>query len=168
MTLWHDAKKIADLIMYNIDGLEIVGSLFRKSEIVRDIDFTTMDDLQQIAIKMGQIFDNHIYMKTNGQNYVRFILKHDDGPVGIDFFKADDPYSYKYLKFLRKLEKGKAIYLKKLAKEKGLKLSTLGFFDGDRKIDMRPSHILSFLKSKKSYEDFISQKTYKYKDESIK
>jgi len=122
------AKNITNYIKYNIHGLHTTGSLKRKAEIINDIDFITLNNLNPIKKTLYEMFEN-IQTLKNGDKHKSFKLEIYDQPVQVDIWKANNNYELFYKKFNRDLEKGKSIYYKKQAHKKGLKLTENGLFD---------------------------------------
>lgn len=123
------AKTIASHIMYNIKGLYITGSIKRKEDFINDIDFITKRDLNDILLDFDYFYN--IEVKQKGNDYMRLDFICSYGNINIDIWKANDNYEYKFLKWMRNLDKGHNIYYRKLAKDKGLILSDRGLKNGN-------------------------------------
>jgi DNA polymerase (family 10) len=120
-------KKITNHIQKYIKGLYIVGSIRRKEEIVNDIDFVTKKDIDEIIKDFSNLYD--IYIDTMGDKYTSFSILIGNNAIKVNIWKANDKYEYDQTKTLRTLDKGHYIALRKLAKNKGFRLSESGLYD---------------------------------------
>lgn len=130
---YEDAKKITDHIQKYISGLYLSGSMRRKEPIVNDIDFITKRPLDNIITDF--IYSGYNFkVIINGEEYkqIKFINVISD--IVIDIWRARDNYEYKFLKWMRDMDKGHNIFYRKLAKAKGLILSDRGLKLDDKYI----------------------------------
>ena len=101
----------------------IAGSLKRKEPIINDIDvIIDMNRYNYIPNLQDNIKELGLKQKLNGYKYKSYDLN----GIKIDFWLSHDPYELKFLKWMRTMEKGKNIYYRKKAREKGLILSDRG------------------------------------------
>jgi DNA polymerase/3'-5' exonuclease PolX len=138
------ADIIAKYFQLYIPDLFISGSLHRKEKIINDIDFITNTDLDILFNMIKENFN--IKLLSKGQNYMSLILISSYGKIKIDIWKANNKYEYKFLKWMRNLDKGHNIYYRKEAKKKGLTLSDRGLKDNNQYYDFT---------SRKKLLDFI-------------
>lgn len=148
--LYEDAKDIVILIKNNIHGLRITGQMHRKKDIITSIDFITMNNLQLILSMLGRLFDSSLYLNRNGNNFISVMLNGYDSSIFINVRMADDPYEYKYLKWLQNIPKKFAMVLFSKASKKKLKLSSRGLYntDGERLDFEKFSDLKNYLFSK--------------------
>lgn len=143
------AKSIIENIQSKIKGLYISGSFRRGEEEIGDIDFITRRSLSSVLWEFQDYFN--IKIVRHGLKMASIIMKFPYHEAQIDIWHAKDKYEYKFLKWMRNMDKGRSIAYRKMAKEKGLVLSDYGledkekkeFYDFDTLTEMR-----EFLKSK--------------------
>jgi DNA polymerase/3'-5' exonuclease PolX len=129
--LYEDAQDIVTLIKNNIHGLRITGQMHRKKDIITCIDFITMNNLQLVLSMMGRLFDNSLYLNRNGNNFISMMLNGIDSSIFINIRMADDPYEFKYLKWMQNITKKHAMDLFSKASKKNLKLSSRGLYNSN-------------------------------------
>lgn len=135
--------KLANEIQKDIPGLYITGSLKRKAPIVNDIDFLTMNNLNDILDKLKEITDLDILAK--GEKHLSVHL--NDFDIQADFWKANNRYELFYKRFLRDIDKGHSIYYKKQAIKYGYKLTENGLYKKDEKVNIHnKKDLLNLLK----------------------
>lgn len=123
-----ELKKINNIvthIRHNIAGMYISGSVKRKEPIINDIDIITKRELSRVLDDFKYFYNAKV--NKEGDSYMQ--IKLDDityGPIIIDIWKANSDSEYKFLKWMRNLDKGHNIFLKKKAKERGYSLSDRG------------------------------------------
>ena len=129
-------KQIVDnivrLLDENVKGLYVVGSYRRNEDIINDLDFVTKRDLNDVLRDINRImnFDSLVI----GPDYVRIRLYYTHQySISVDIWKANNMYEYKFLKWMRTMDKEHNIGYRLMAKNKGLLLSDRGLYD--REID---------------------------------
>jgi len=121
---YETAARIVSFINKHIKGLYVVGSIRRREDINNDIDFITTKNLDVILDNFRKIFDD-IDIKVEGDKYVDFKV----GDIEINIWKANNKIEYNHMKILRTLDKGHTIGLRRMAKEKGMRLSEKGLYN---------------------------------------
>lgn len=125
-------KEVAEYLKKNIKGLYITGSIRRKENVINDIDFITKRNLNDILEEirfLPLLNDDKFLVLSFGEKYlsvkIECLCRHKVS-ITVDIWRAFDDYEYKFLKWMRNIDKGRNIYLRKKAKEKGYRLSDRG------------------------------------------
>ena len=125
------ANRIAILIEGSLRGLVVTGSIARRDKIINDIDFVTKRNLNDI---IDEMFDSFLFLspddiKAHGSR----VLRINFGGINIDIWRAGNNYEYQFLKFMRDIDKGHNIGLRKRFKMMGYKLSDYGLYNTKNK-----------------------------------
>lgn len=130
---YNFAKKYSILIKKHIKGLYETGSLIRKEKEIHDLDFITMRNLDDVYEDFKKYFEEQIQDKKGGEKYISFKLR----DIHIDIWKADNKTELFFKRFLRSLDKGHTIGLRKIAKNKGYKLTETGLYRNNELINIK-------------------------------
>lgn len=132
--LYSQAKNTDHWIRLYVRGLYPVGSFRRKEETINDLDYVTMRPLTYILdefrVAYMQDNDDDIIVDEQGDYYMSLKMKMDFGYFQVDFWRARDKYEYFFLKTMRTLDKDHNIYWRRMAINKGLRLSDRGLYKG--------------------------------------
>lgn len=152
----YDKKlNLAKNIMSNIQGLYITGSIKRKEPEINDIDFITKKPTSLILMELGFYYGkSSLKILSYGKEYMRIKYISNEGNVDIDFWRANDDYEYKFLKWMRNMSKGENIYYRKLAKNKGLTLSDRGLRKGNLWINIPTLKVLKKALRKWDFDNY--------------
>lgn len=126
----HDIEK---KLKRHFKELYVMGSYFRGAEASNDIDIVLIDGKLSDMKKVCKLFPGSKLI-SEGEKKVRIYLKHDKKFYPTDFFFT--PKSAKYPTLLFSIGPAyKNIYMRKLAKSKGLLLNRYGLFKGNKRLD---------------------------------
>jgi len=127
-------KQIVDNIVRllddNVKGLHAVGSYRRGEDIVNDLDFVTERDIRDVLRDIIRLmnFDTLILGPEFTRIHVYYTHQYS---ITIDIWIAKDTYEYKFLKWMRTMDKEHNIGYRLMAKKHGLVLSDRGLYDKD-------------------------------------
>jgi len=147
---YNKTKVIVENIIKNIYGLYVSGSFRREEEVINELYFITLRNLKNVLEELQELYNTEII--SNGEKYLSFYLITNYGKTKVDIWRGENSYSYKFLKWMRDMDKGHSIAYKKMAKEKNLTLSDYGLYDNDNNIYLDFVSIQgfkNFLKNKK-------------------
>ena len=146
---YKEAFNIANNIKKYIKNLYIVGSLKRKSPIVNDIDFVTMNDLSIVSEKIQKLLSSkNLNSSVSGdKKYIKILIEPYN--IYIDIWKANHKDELYSMIVMRTIDKGHSIYYKKLARSYDMILTDKGIKCDDMMI---------YFKSEKELKDILEHK----------
>lgn len=115
---------ILSKILENIKNIYIVGSIARGNENPNDIDFVTTTNLNDLALKLEELFSDNILFNIVGAKRLNCNIN----DINVDVWFAQ-PYELNEMLVMRTIDKGHAIAYRKKAKQLGYKLNDYGLFD---------------------------------------
>lgn len=137
-------QKVFHLVQFikkYVKHLYVVGSYRRYEPILNDLDFITMDDLDDVLKNFQKNFQNvEIISKTDKFMHFKILQC-----IKIDIWRALDKYEYFFLKTLLSLTLKCNIYWKYRASQKGYKLTERGLFKNDERVQVRTKQDLQKL-----------------------
>jgi DNA polymerase/3'-5' exonuclease PolX len=135
--LYTEAQSIVKCLIKYIGDLYVVGSFRRKEETINDIAFVTKVPLNLMSNKLAQYFDNpSLIVTAQSIRYMRMLMPCDFGDVYLDFWHADDPYEYFFMKTYLSLSKGHLNYYKMMAQLKNYDFCQYGLYKEGVQLDL--------------------------------
>jgi len=144
---YYKALEFVNEVNNYIPGLYVVGSIRRKEELIKDIDFITKRPLIDVVDDFSLYFGDKLKIEKEGSKYTKLKITdpyYKRGTIDIDIWATETETEYKFTKWLRSMDKGHVIGLCRKAELQGMKLSTHGLYEGNKSI---PVKTLSELKS---------------------
>jgi hypothetical protein len=125
--------KIVKMIKNQITGLYLTGSIKQKIPFINKIEFITLRPLNEIISELGDIWP-YFGIRKDGKKHKSIHLEILD--LQIDIWKSENKYELFYKKLLKDLDNNNKFYYKKMAINKGLKLTKKGLFRDDKLINV--------------------------------
>lgn len=144
---YEEAKEVVEEIQNKIPWLHFSGAFSRGENKIEDFDIITNRDLFDVLVDFQENF--RCILKIRVHMLVSILMMCKYGQIQIDIWGANNKYDYKFLRWMRGMEKNKATFYRLKAKEKGLILKDFGLYEKatDKEIDFETlAEMKEFLK----------------------
>ena len=137
---YYKALEFVNEINNYIPGLYVVGSIRRKEQLIKDVDFITKRVLEDVIDDFSLYYGDKMTIVKEGKKYGQIKVKDEyykEGSIKIDIWATETPTEFKFTRWLRSMDKGHVIGLCRKAELQGMRLSTKGLYDEGRLIPVK-------------------------------
>ena len=134
--LYSEIKPFIIILLQNLPYLEVVGSYARHENEINDVDLITMTPPINVILdlinKTRNLYDYDVKF-IGGQNAKVSVKLNNGNTFDVDIWSASTPYEFKFLRWMRTMDKYHNIAYRRLAKSKHYTLSDRYMFDNKTK-----------------------------------
>jgi hypothetical protein len=132
--LYDEIKPFVTMLLLHLPYIEIVGSYSRNEYTVNDLDIITMTPIIEVINDIQKMLNNvkinSFEIKYIGSQYAKIIINFTKTKsLNIDIWSTNSNYEYKFLKWMRSIDKGRNIAYRKMARNKNYTLSDRYLYD---------------------------------------